>query len=157
LALAKKPQVLLLDEPVAALDPLARRDFLQTLAQAVADTKLTVVMSSHLLADLELICDRVLILGGGRVQLSDDIEHVLETHRLLMGQRNTSAEADPAYVVIQATHTTRQSTLLVRVTDQAALCKTGWHISKVTIEDVVLAYMGQSMHLAKQPKTGGTR
>jgi len=157
LALAKKPRVLLLDEPVAALDPLARRDFLQTLSQAVVDTNLTVVMSSHLLADLELICDRVLILGGGRVLLSDDVEHVLETHRLLVGARSQADQANAAYTVIQEVHTARQSTLLVRVDDAAVLRRTKWDIQEVTIEDVVLAYMGQSLHPAKQPKTGGVQ
>src|SRR5581483_5176026 len=87
LALAKRPKLLLLDEPVAALDPLARHDFLASLAQAVADGGLTVVMSSHLLADLERVCDHVIVLAAGKTQLCDDIESVLGEHKLLVGPR----------------------------------------------------------------------
>ena len=87
LALAKKPKLLLLDEPVAALDPLARIDFLKSLAQAVtdADGELTVVMSSHLLADLERVCDHIIILASGETQLCEDIDHALKSHKLLVG------------------------------------------------------------------------
>jgi len=138
IALAKRPKLLLLDEPVAALDPLARRDFLSSLADAVVETDLTVVMSSHLLADLEIICDRVIIMASGQVQLSDDIEHVLETHKRLIGSRQTGKNA--AYDVIQEVHTPRQSTILARIKDMKSLAS-GWHVHDVTIEDVVLAYM----------------
>ena len=81
LALAKRPEVLLLDEPVAALDPLARRAFLSSLAEAVAGGELTVVLSSHLLHDLERVCDHVILLAASRAQLCDDIDVVLESHK----------------------------------------------------------------------------
>src|SRR5581483_4918797 len=85
LALAKKPKLLLLDEPVAALDPLARHDFLSSLAQAVAEGGLTVVMSSHLLADLERVSDHVVVLASGQTQLCEGIESALQQHRILVG------------------------------------------------------------------------
>src|SRR5439155_6913250 len=69
LALAKQPELLLLDEPVASLDPLARRDFLQSLLEAVAEGGLTVLLSSHILADLERVCDHLVVLSHSRVQL----------------------------------------------------------------------------------------
>ena len=78
LTLAKRPRVLLLDEPVAALDPLARRHFLGTLADAVAAGGLTVVLSSHLVADIERVCDHLILLASSRVQLCGDIEGLLE-------------------------------------------------------------------------------
>ena len=78
LTLAKRPRVLLLDEPVAALDPLARRHFLGTLADAVAEGGLTVVLSSHLVADIERVCDHLILLASSRVQLCGDIEGLLE-------------------------------------------------------------------------------
>jgi ABC-2 type transport system ATP-binding protein len=83
LTLAKRPRLLLLDEPVAALDPLARRDFLATLTSAVADAEggLTVVLSSHLVTDLERVCDHVILLAGSRVQLCGDIGTVLAEHK----------------------------------------------------------------------------
>jgi ABC-2 type transport system ATP-binding protein len=83
LTLAKRPRLLLLDEPVAALDPLARRNFLATLTSAVADAgDLTVVLSSHLVADLERVCDHLILLTGSRVQLCGDIGPLLAEHKV---------------------------------------------------------------------------
>ncbi len=87
LALAKRPEFLVLDEPVAALDPLARRDFLQSLLESVAEEELTVLLSSHILSDLERICDHVVVLSHGHVQLAGDIDEVVAAHRLLIGPR----------------------------------------------------------------------
>src|SRR5581483_7656647 len=103
---------LLLDEPVAALDPLARHDFLSSLALAVADGGLTVVMSSHLLADLERVSDHVIVLASGKTQLCDDIETVLQEHKILVGSRETKLATD-GLSVIHKTHTAKQTTLLV--------------------------------------------
>src|SRR5665213_3181951 len=105
LALAKKPKLLLLDEPVAALDPLARHDFLSSLAQAVADGGLTVIMSSHLLADLERVSDHVIVLAAGKTQLCDNIETVLKSHKLLVGPRRESTKGEDGYSIIHETHT----------------------------------------------------
>lgn len=144
MALAKRPKLLLLDEPVAALDPLARMDFLSSLAQAVsdADGELTVVMSSHLLADLERVCDHVIILASGETQLCDDIEHVLETHKLLAGPKGT-VPTGAGFTVIQETHSSSATHALVR-TDTTKLSLPGWHVRDVDIEEIVLAYMGHS-------------
>jgi len=85
LTLAKRPRLLLLDEPVAALDPLARRHFLATLTAAVADAagRLTVVLSSHLVTELERVCDHLVLLAGSRVQLCGDIDTLLAGHQAL--------------------------------------------------------------------------
>jgi ABC-2 type transport system ATP-binding protein len=87
LTLAKRPRVLLLDEPVAALDPLARRHFLATLTAAVAEAggRLTVVLSSHLVSELERVCDHMVLLAGSRVQLCGDIDTLLAEHKVLAG------------------------------------------------------------------------
>jgi ABC-2 type transport system ATP-binding protein len=84
LTLAKRPRLLLLDEPFAALDPLARRNFLAALTSAVTDAagRLTVVLSSHLVADLERVCDHLILLAASRVQLAGDIDALLAEHRL---------------------------------------------------------------------------
>lgn len=142
LALAKKPRLLLLDEPVAALDPLARHDFLASLAQAAADSGLTVVMSSHLLTDLELVCDHITIIVQGETQLCDDIDNVLGSHRLLVGPRQMKPEEEVGYTVVQETHTVKQSTLLVRL-DGTAKLPSRWQQHDPNIEEVVLAYMSQ--------------
>ena len=142
LALAKQPRVLLLDEPVAALDPLARRHFLSTLAMAMADSGegLTVVLSSHLLADLERVCDHLILLAGSQVQLCGDIEDLLAEHTVLVGPRKDTASIERAHTVVHATKTARQATLVIRrggpVLDPA------YQAEDISLEDLVLAYMG---------------
>jgi ABC-2 type transport system ATP-binding protein len=143
LALAKKPKLLLLDEPVAALDPLARHDFLSSLTQAVAEEDLTIVMSSHLLADLERVSDHVIVMASGKTQLCDDIATVLKQHKLLVGPRETVQKLDESIVAIHETHTARQSTLLARIDGKANL-PTGWQQHEPNIEEIILAYMGQA-------------
>lgn len=143
LALAKKPKLLLLDEPVAALDPLARHDFLSSLSQAVADGGLTVIMSSHLLADLERVSDHVIVLAAGKTQLCDNIETVLENHKLLIGPRKDSTKSESGYNIIHETHTAKQSTLLVRLNKGSKVPK-HWQQHEPNIEEIILAYMDQA-------------
>ena len=142
LTLAKRPRVLLLDEPVAALDPLARRNFLATLTSAVADAAggLTVVLSSHLVTDLERICDHIILLTGSRVQLCGDIETLLAEHKVLVGPRKDTAPIERTHTVVQTVTTARQSTLLVRLS--GPVIDPAYQAEDVSLEDVVLAYMG---------------
>ena len=116
LTLAKRPRLLLLDEPVAALDPLARRQFLATLAEAVAVGGLTVVLSSHLLADLERVCDHLILLAASRVQLCGDIDTLLAEHQVLVGPRKDTTAIERDHTLVQAVRTARQTTLLIRGT-----------------------------------------
>jgi ABC-2 type transport system ATP-binding protein len=90
LALGRRPELVLLDEPLADLDPLARQQVMQTLMAEVADTGMTVLLSSHVLADLEGVCDFLLLLGEGRIRLAGDVEDLLGTHRLLTGGQPSS-------------------------------------------------------------------
>jgi ABC-2 type transport system ATP-binding protein len=94
LTLAKRPRLLLLDEPFAALDPLARRNFVGALASAVTDEagRLTVVLSSHLVTDLERVCDHLILLAGSRVQLAGDIDTLLAEHRVALKTENVALE-----------------------------------------------------------------
>jgi ABC-2 type transport system ATP-binding protein len=138
-AIAKQPDVLLLDEPVASLDPLARREFLQALMEAVAERTMTVVLSSHLLADLERVCDYLVVLAVGQVRLAGDVDDLLTEHRLLTGPRRSTAELPGDQRAVQVTHTDRQTTLLVR-TRQPVL-DPAWSVADVGLEDLVLAYM----------------
>ena len=114
LALAKRPELLVLDEPVASLDPLARREFLQTMMEAVVDTGMTVVLSSHIVADLERVCDHLIILSQAETQLVGPIDEVVASHRLLTGPRGDPAAVARVHEVIRESHTERQTTLLVR-------------------------------------------
>ena len=83
MVLAKRAQFILMDEPLASLDPLARRDFLRALMEATAEHGLTVLLSSHIIADLERVCDYLIILSGGRVQIADGIDEITRSHKLL--------------------------------------------------------------------------
>jgi ABC-2 type transport system ATP-binding protein len=140
LTLAKRPRVLLLDEPVAALDPLARRHFLGTLTDAVAAGGLTVVLSSHLVADIERVCDHLILLASSRVQLCGDIEGLLNEHRVLVGPRKDTTAIERDHTVVHTERTARQTTMLVRLNGPVA--DPGWEAGDVSLEDMVLGYMG---------------
>jgi ABC-2 type transport system ATP-binding protein len=142
LALAKRPRLLLLDEPIASLDPLARHEFMQTLMGAVGETETTVLLSSHLLADLERACDFLIVLQKAHVQLSGDVDELLAQHRTLIGPRETEASALAGTAsVIRASRTERQSTLLVRLPGGMPALAEGWRAMDVSLEDLVLAYL----------------
>jgi ABC-2 type transport system ATP-binding protein len=141
LTLAKRPRLVLLDEPVAALDPLARRHFLATMADAVAGGGVTVVLSSHLLADMERVVDHVILLSASHVQLAGDIDELLAEHRVLVGPRKDTAAIAQTHTIVQAVHTARQTTLLVR--GHAPVIDPAWESSDAGLEELVLAYMGQ--------------
>jgi ABC-2 type transport system ATP-binding protein len=157
LTLAKRPRVLLLDEPVAALDPLARRHFLGTLADAVAEGGLTVVLSSHLVADIERVCDHLILLASSRVQLCGDIDAVLAEHRVLVGPRKDTTVIERDHTVVQTERTARQTTMLVRLNGPVA--DPDWEAADVSLEDMVLGYMGADAAPPSAPLTavGGGR
>jgi len=141
LALAKRPELLVLDEPVATLDPLARREFLGGLMEFAAENTPTVVLSSHLVADLERVCDYLILLAEGCVQLCGAVDELLATHRRLSGPRRDSSQLPGSQQVIEETHTDCQSTLLVRT--EQPIIDPAWNVEEVTLEDIVLAYMGR--------------
>jgi ABC-2 type transport system ATP-binding protein len=143
LTLAKRPRLLLLDEPVAALDPLARRTFLATLAEAVATDGMTVVLSSHLVADLERVCDYIIQLAASRVQLCGDIDTVVAEHQILVGPRKDTTAIERDHTVVQVTRTARQTTLLIRA--RGPVADPAFQASDVSLEEIVLAYMGQEL------------
>jgi ABC-2 type transport system ATP-binding protein len=139
LAIGKRPELLILDEPVASLDPLARREFLEDLTEAIAEQELSVVLSSHLMADLERVCDYLIVLVGSRVQVAGPVGELLATHHLLTGPRRDPAAPPVGQQVISASHTDRTTTLLVRSSEP--ILDPAWTVSDVGLEDIVLAYM----------------
>jgi ABC-2 type transport system ATP-binding protein len=142
LALAKRPRLLLLDEPVASLDPLARREFLQSLMGSVAESDTTVLLSSHILADLERSCDFLVVLQRGRVQLSGAVDDIVAGHRQLVGPRHLGEPIDGVEAVVRARHTDRQSTLLVRT--DGPVRDPSWTVHELSLEDLILAYLADS-------------
>ncbi len=142
LAVAKRPELLILDEPVASLDPLARREFLQDLMEAVAEQELSVVLSSHLVADLERVCDYLIVLVSSRVRVAGPVDELLATHHLLTGPCRDPGTLPDGVQVISDSHTDVQTTLLVRTTGK--ILDPAWTVSQVGLEDLVLTYMSQA-------------
>jgi ABC-2 type transport system ATP-binding protein len=139
IGIAKRPELLLLDEPVAALDPLARREFLQDLMEAVAEHGLSVVMSSHLVNDLERVCDHLVVLVASQVRVLGDVDTLLATHHRLSGPRRDVDTLPADQHVVSATHTDRQTTVLVRT--EAPILDPAWTVAQLGLEDLVLEYM----------------
>ena len=152
LALGKRPRLLLLDEPVAALDPLARHEFLASLAAAVADGGVTVLMSSHLLPDLERVCDHLVLIADARPVICGDIEHLLDTHKLLTAPTRDTTAIEREHHVITKTRTPREVSLTVELT--GPVIDPAWRIDDLRLEEIVLAYLGQHAASARAVMEG---
>jgi ABC-2 type transport system ATP-binding protein len=142
LALAKRPELLLLDEPIASLDPRARRDFLRALSEAASAQGVSVVLSSHIIGDLERVGDHLIILSTGRIALVGNIAEILRTHWLLTAPRGTPAPHASGLTVVEEDRDGPRETLLVRAMSPVA--DPTWQAREVTLEEIVLAYLGQS-------------
>jgi ABC-2 type transport system ATP-binding protein len=138
-ALAKRPDLLILDEPAAKLDPLARHDFWSALMAAVAEDGLSVVLSSHVIGELERVCDYLVVLSSGRVQVAGPIEDLVAGHRLLVGPTEEAAAVAARAHVVRDNRAVRQAQLLVR--DESPDPPAGWQAHPVSLEELVLAYL----------------
>jgi ABC-2 type transport system ATP-binding protein len=139
LALARRPRLLVLDEPVAMLDPVARHDFMGTVLAAAADDAVSVVLSSHVLAELERVADYLILLSQGRVQVAGEVDGLLASHRMLTGP---AAEADryAERPVIHVRSGGAQAHLLVRAAADDPV-PPGWESHPVGLEELTLAYL----------------
>ncbi|OLF15964.1 ABC transporter ATP-binding protein [Actinophytocola xanthii] len=140
-ALAKRPDLLVLDEPLANLDPLARHDVMRGLMTAVAESGMTVVLSSHVVSDLEDTCDWLVLLNRGRIQVAGDIEDLLAEHRLLTGPADLADGLAARVDVVDDSRTDRQATLLVRTRGERQPLDPRWTTRGVDLEELVLAYL----------------
>jgi ABC-2 type transport system ATP-binding protein len=139
LALGKRPEVLLLDEPVANLDPVARLELLEELMGVVADDGPSVILSSNVLADVERVCEHVVILVDGRVRISGDTEDLVRSHVLVSGPRRAGRDAADDGEVIEVRHADRQTTRLLR--GHAAPSDDGTDVRPATLEEIVVGYL----------------
>jgi ABC-2 type transport system ATP-binding protein len=139
LALARRPRLLVLDEPVAMLDPIARHDFMALVLTAAVDDGVSVLLSSHVLAELERVADYLILLSRGRVQVTGEVDDLLATHRLLTGP---AAEVDryTERPVVHARRAEAQAHLLVRATADDPV-PPGWEAHPVSLEELALAYL----------------
>ncbi len=139
LALAKRPRVLILDEPLAALDPLARRDFLRSLLDSAAATHLTVLLSSHLIGELARVCDHLVVIRNGRLRLAGELDELLAEHHWVAGSHDDTAHLPNAVQVLSRSSHERHARLLVRSADP--LYNPALVVTPVDVEDLVMAYL----------------
>jgi ABC-2 type transport system ATP-binding protein len=149
LALAKRPRLLILDEPVASLDPLARREFMQTLMATVADGEITVLLSSHNVAELERVCDHLVLVTDGRLQLVGEIDALLDAHRVLTGP---GMDLPSRLGVVHVDRGERVAHVLARV--DSAEPMPGWEAHPVGLEELVLGYLRRAQS-GEQPQPDG--
>jgi len=142
MALAKRAPLLVLDEPVSSLDPVARLEFMREVMAAAAGTGLTVIIASHVVSELERFCDWLIVLTGGQVQLAGPADDLIAAHRLLTVPRATT-DAELPGLPVHRTDSDRHSTVLVRADPGrlAAQDRPGWQADPVGFEQLVLAYL----------------
>jgi ABC-2 type transport system ATP-binding protein len=141
LALARRPQLLVLDEPMAMLDPLARHDFMATVMTAVADDGVSVVLSSHVLAELERVADYLVLVSRGCVQVAGEVSDLLATHRVLTGPAAQSGRYASQWDVVHASCAGPLAHLLVRGDGTCGPVPPGWEAHRLTLEELTLAYL----------------
>jgi ABC-2 type transport system ATP-binding protein len=131
--------LLLLDEPMASLDPLARHQFMGSLMAFAAESGATIILSSHLVGDLERVCDYVIVMFSSRVQLAGETDEILATHYRMTGPLDDEPGSPLAFEIIHADRSRRHSSLVVR--SSVPVARAGWRVEPLSLEDVVLAYM----------------
>ncbi len=144
---AKRPELLIFDEPVASLDPLARRAFLRNLLEFVAELDVSVVLSSHVLSDLEQVCDYLVVLVASRVQLTGEVQDLLAVHYQLSGSRAEVAALPETIEVIQAEHTALRSTLIVRSAEPIPPSILG--AEPISLEQMTMAYLTRATEMSE--------
>jgi ABC-2 type transport system ATP-binding protein len=147
LALARHPRLLVLDEPTAALDPLARHDFMATVMAAMADDGVSVVLSSHLLAELERVADHLVLMSGGMVRLDGSVDELLAVHRLVT-TRSGPVSKSPDWQVVESTAAGAQTQQVVRLGSPGSVLPAGCDARPVGVEELAMAYLRTSSHAA---------
>jgi len=143
LALARRPQLLVLDEPMAMLDPIARHDFMATVMTAAAEDGVSVVLSSHVLAELERVADYLVLVSHGNIQVAGEVEDLLAAHGMLIGPASESGRYARQWNVVHTSSAASQVRLLVRSDGASHPVPPGWEARPVTLEELTLAYLRQ--------------
>ncbi|WP_028045807.1 ABC transporter ATP-binding protein [Cellulomonas sp. URHE0023] len=151
IAAAKRGELLVLDEPVAALDPLARRAFLRDLLDFVDELGVSVVLSSHLLGDVEQVCDHLVVLAGGRTELAGDVADLLGVHHRITRRPGEDLQLPAGAEVIHAETSGGESVMIVRSAQEPARSE------PVDLEDVTLAYLTRATTAVPAAVTGAVR
>jgi ABC-2 type transport system ATP-binding protein len=141
LALARHPQLLVLDEPMAMLDPLARHDFMATVMRAVAEDGVSVVLSSHVLAELERVADYLVLVSGGSIQMAGEVDDLLARHRVLTGPTSESERYAERWNIVHASRAASQAHVIVRCDGTSDPVPAEWEAHSLTLEELTLAYL----------------
>lgn len=141
IAFSRHPDLLVLDEPLSGLDPLARHDFMATLMIAAAEDGVSVVFSSHVISELERVADYLVLLSGGRVQVMGEISELVAGHAMMSGPAADADQVAASFAVVQSQRAGRQADLLVRAGNGLGAIPEGWEPAAVTLEELVLAYL----------------
>jgi ABC-2 type transport system ATP-binding protein len=141
LALGRRPRLLVLDEPMAMLDPLARHDFMATVMTAMADDGVSVVLSSHALAELERVADYLVLVSAGSIQVTGEVDDLLAAHRVLTGPAGQVPRYASRWKVVHARRGGSQVDLLVRGNGAPEPVPPGWEAHSLTLEELILAYL----------------
>ena len=136
LALGRRP-----DEPMASLDPLARHDFMATVMTAMADDGVSVVLSSHVLTELERVADYLVLMSRGSVQVAGEVDDLLASHRVLTGPAAEAGRYAERLAVVHARRGGAQAHLLVRTNGSTDPVPPGWEAHPVSLEELALAYL----------------
>jgi ABC-2 type transport system ATP-binding protein len=155
-AVARRPRLLILDEPLASLDPLARHDFMAQLMAAVAEDGLSVILSSHVIADLERLADYLVVLSRGQVQVAGEVEQLLAVHAMLTGPAAAADDLSERLAVVHARRAGTVAQLLVRNSGPAEPAPSGWEAGRVSLEELVLAYLREPGAAALPGPAGAT-
>jgi ABC-2 type transport system ATP-binding protein len=157
ITLARRPRLLILDEPVASLDPLARHEVMATLMSVVAEEGLSVVLSSHVVAELERVCDYLVIVTSGGVQVAGEVEELVADHHILTGTPAAAEALARGHAVPRRWQTDRQATFLLRG-DLPALLPPGVQVAPTNMEELVLAYLrAPDLHALPGPRSSDDR
>jgi ABC-2 type transport system ATP-binding protein len=140
LSLARSPSLLVLDEPLARLDPLARHAFMAVVMSAVAETSISVLFSSHVISELERVADYLILLNGGQLQVAGVIDDILATHRVLTGPADDLDRASQGLSIVETQRAGRHAQMIIRSSARTEP-PDGWEVSQASLEELVLAYL----------------
>ena len=140
LALGRHPLLLVLDEPLARLDPVARRGFMGVVMAEVANEGLSVVLSSHVIAELERVADYLVVVNRGRIQAASDIDVLVHSHCLATGPTEEETVISQNFPVVASVVRGRQARLLVQASNLGLLGR-NWECTSVSLEEIILAYL----------------
>jgi ABC-2 type transport system ATP-binding protein len=144
LALARRPRLLVLDEPMAMLDPLARHDFMATVMTAATEEGVSVLLSSHVLAELERVADYLILLARGTVQVAGEVDDLRASHCVLIGPANQADGFTESLDVVDGWEAEARAHLLIRTNEATEPVPPGWQMRPVSLEELTLAYLRQS-------------